>query len=407
MSSDHDMVRTRTFDDARRKAFSLFAVLLALIATTGCGGGSTSAANNGGSGGQVAATVRASVMVDTNPTGVAVNPSTNSVYVVNHPGTFGGLSRIDGTTDSNTGESFPFNQLEEANNLNCVAYKINCEIVSEPVAIAVDSLTNTGYTFLAGVYDFVDKSTQTFSYVVATDMATSGYPISSYFVVGETTSCGPVLGIQAPAPGYHIVGVNTATHKVYAAWPLCNEVEVFDFTAPSVSTLANPGYPIALAVNPTTNKVYVANLDGNNVTVIDGATNSVVTTIIDPNALGPIAVAINPTTNTIYVANSQSNNLTVIDGTTDSVRATISVGTSPLGVDVDPQTNFIYVANGGNVQTGDPGNVTVINGATNVTDTLTDANAKNPVAVAVNQTINRIYVANSGSNNVTVIDGAR
>jgi len=35
-----------------------------------------------------------------------------------------------------------------------------------------------------------------------------------------------------------------------------------------------------------------------------------------------------------------------------------------------------------------------------------DPNAKNPFAVAVNSVTNKIYVANSGTNNVTVINGA-
>ena len=73
---------------------------------------------------------------------------------------------------------------------------------------------------------------------------------------------------------------------------------------------------------------------------------------------------------------------------------------------MDSQTNFIYVANAGNPQSGDPGNITIINGATNATNTLADPKAQNPVAVAVNSDTNKIYVANSGSNNVTVIDGA-
>lgn len=169
--------------------------------------------------------------------------------------------------------------------------------------------------------------------------------------------------------------------------------------------------PVGVAANATTNKIYVANSGSNDVSVIDGAANSVVATITDPNAVAPVAVAVNPTTNTIYVANSQSNNVTVIDGETDSVTATISVGTSPIGVAVDPQTDFFYIANTGNPQTADPGNITVINGAAKGTQalsqTLTDSNAKNPVAVAVNSTTNKIYVANSGSNNVTVINGAR
>lgn len=164
--------------------------------------------------------------------------------------------------------------------------------------------------------------------------------------------------------------------------------------------------PVGVAVDATTNRIYVANSGSNSITVIEGNTNSVVTTITDPNAVAPVAVAVNPATNTIYVANSQSNNVTVIDGETGSVTTTIPVGTSPVWVAVDSRTNFIYVANSGNSQAGDPGNITVVNGATKVTTTLSDPNAKNPVAVAANPVTNKIYVANRGSNNVTVIDGA-
>ena len=114
----------------------------------------------------------------------------------------------------------------------------------------------------------------------------------------------------------------------------------------------------------------------------------------------PQAVALNPVTNKIYVANFVSNTVTVIDGATNTVTATIPVGTSPSGVAVESQTNFIYVANAAS------GNITVINGMTNATATLSGPSAKNPVAVAANSVTNKIYVANSGSNNVTVIDGA-
>ena len=53
-----------------------------------------------------------------------------------------------------------------------------------------------------------------------------------------------------------------------------------------------------------TNKIYVANDGSNNVTVIDGATNAT-TTVADRNAYEPYAVAVNPVTNKIYVANCE------------------------------------------------------------------------------------------------------
>ena len=69
-----------------------------------------------------------------------------------------------------------------------------------------------------------------------------------------------------------------------------------------------------MAVNPVTNKIYVANTDSNNVTVIDGATNATTTVAAGAH---PCAVAVNPVTNKIYVANHGSNNVTVIDGATN------------------------------------------------------------------------------------------
>ena len=54
------------------------------------------------------------------------------------------------------------------------------------------------------------------------------------------------------------------------------------------ATLPAGTNPYAAAVNEVTNKIYVANSGSNNVTVIDGATNST-TTVTDPNASHPWA----------------------------------------------------------------------------------------------------------------------
>ena len=81
-----------------------------------------------------------------------------------------------------------------------------------------------------------------------------------------------------------------------------------------------------MAVNPVTNKIYVANVGSNNVTVIDGATNTTTTVAAGSD---PIAVAVNPVTNKIYVANRSSNNVTVIDGATNA-RPPWPRGPSPM-----------------------------------------------------------------------------
>ena len=59
-------------------------------------------------------------------------------------------------------------------------------------------------------------------------------------------------------------------------------------------------------------------------TVIDGATNG--TTTVSRRDSIPCAVAVNPVTNKIYVANYSSNNVTVIDGATNGT-TTVAAGT--------------------------------------------------------------------------------
>ncbi len=81
-----------------------------------------------------------------------------------------------------------------------------------------------------------------------------------------------------------------------------------------------------------------------------------------------------------------------------TVTATLSAGTSPYAAGANPVSNKIYVANSAS------SSVTVIDGASNSTTTV--AVGSGPNAVAVNPVANKIYVANSASNSVTVIDGA-
>ena len=78
-----------------------------------------------------------------------------------------------------------------------------------------------------------------------------------------------------------------------------------------------------------------------------------------------MALVVNPNSNTIYVANygcaynlscggATSSYMTVIDGAAANSTTTVGVGTLPLNVAMNPNTNQIYVANYGS------NNVTVI-----------------------------------------------
>ena len=117
-----------------------------------------------------------------------------------------------------------------------------------------------------------------------------------------------------------------------------------------------------VGVNPTTNQIYVGNRLNNDVSVLDGATDSVIATIGVGD--GPIGVGVNPTTNRIYVANAYSDDVSVLDGATDLVIATIGVGDYPIGVGVNPTTNRIYVS------CFDQGTVWVLQDETGIEETI-------------------------------------
>ena len=77
-----------------------------------------------------------------------------------------------------------------------------------------------------------------------------------------------------------------------------------------VATVPVGTNPYGVGVNPTTNRIYVANLSGNTVSVIDGANNTVVATV--PVGSNPYGVGVNPMTQRVYVSNFYSNTVTVI-----------------------------------------------------------------------------------------------
>lgn len=99
--------------------------------------------------------------------------------------------------------------------------------------------------------------------------------------------------------------------------------------------------------------IYVANIGSNDVTVVDTATNSVVTTVSVGS--GPDGVAASPDGSLVYVANAFSNSVSVIDTATNVVTASIPVGQNPIGLRVTPDGTRAYVAN-----FATPGSVSVI-----------------------------------------------
>jgi YVTN family beta-propeller protein len=102
-----------------------------------------------------------------------------------------------------------------------------------------------------------------------------------------------------------------------------------------------------------------------------------------------------------YVSNGGSNTVSVLDLVYLRQDRTLQVGVQPTGLAVSPTRNEVYVVNAG--ASSSNGSVTVINTDLNRIE-ATIAVHKLPYFISVDAAGGRAYVANSGSNTVSVID---
>jgi YVTN family beta-propeller protein len=202
------------------------------------------------------------------------------------------------------------------------------------------------------------------------------------------------------------IAINPHINKIYVittdAKNSNSSIIVLDCSSNKIAD--NNGIPLgrsqsyALAVNPITDQIYVAN--SNSVSVIDGSNpkNNIKYVKV---GLHPYDVAVNPITNMIYVSNIGSNTTSIIDGKTNTVvKNDVKVGASPSAIAVNPQTNMVYVANSLS------NTVSVINGNNpNNNIKKIDVPTDQYTTLTVDPKRSLIYVLNSVPNQFSKIDG--
>ena len=330
------------------------------------------------------------------PTAVAVNPATNKIYVANELGQ--NILVIDGATNSSTVINTPGSGPSaiavnpRTNTIYAVNQNNNTVTVINGATNAISSVNAGGSPFAI----VVNPSTNTI--YVASQCDPIAVPLCGnglITVINGADNSTTAFTAGNAGDSALALAANPVTNTIYVAESRGNNVAVIDGASNTITTIATGNFPVAVAVNPVTNKIYAVNQTDGTVTVIDGSSNTVTSTI----SVGtqPSAVAVNSVTNKIYIANAGSNSVTVIDATANTT-TTVTVGLGPRNVAVNSATNQIYVAD----YTG--GAVSVIDGVTNtVTATLTTGSL--PIAQAVNPVTGKVYVANNSGNSVTVVDG--
>lgn len=101
------------------------------------------------------------------------------------------------------------------------------------------------------------------------------------------------------------------------------------------------GGAYAIAANPVTNTVYVANTDNSDVSVIDGRTDAITATA-SAGCCGQYGIATNAATNEAYVSGIDDG-VYRIDGHSNTTTA-VSSDYSPSSIVVDPRTNRVYIS---------------------------------------------------------------
>ncbi|MEU9480463.1 beta-propeller fold lactonase family protein [Streptomyces sp. NPDC048191] len=218
------------------------------------------------------------------------------------------------------------------------------------------------------------------------------------------TATNTVIG-QPITVGDAPVGVAVSPNgtRVYVANSGSNTVSVISTATNTVigQPITVGTSPAGLAVSPDNSRVYVANSGSNNVSVIDTATNTVIGQPITVGAF-PQNVAFGPDGTRLYVTNTGSNNVSVIDTTTNPphVLSSISVGVGPWDVAAVASpggTTVLYVSNSGS------NNVSVIDTTLGPVATIPVGRQPRGLAVATIAFGIRVYVTDFADATVSVI----
>jgi YVTN family beta-propeller protein len=222
--------------------------------------------------------------------------------------------------------------------------------------------------------------------------------LSSTFLGLEKAWADSVIATITVGTGPYDAIFNPITGHVYTADIASSTVSVIDTASNSVLTtihLPNNYTPRELALDTKRNYIYTANIFSNTLSVIDAATNNVIDTIQSSGSIVD-GVTYDPVNDQVYAVNAGSGTVSVIDGATRAVVDTITVGGDPLQGVFDPDNGLTYIPH-----TSD--SISVINGASRtVVDTV--LNVPNPVYLTYDSANGNIYAANHDTQVVSVID---
>ncbi len=270
------------------------------------------------------------------------------------------------------------------------------------MGLALDTVGNRLYAanVIAGAVGVLDPSARTFlsSWTSGGGTWSTAVDNSLGQVYAVNTSDGSLSVFNAStgalktkiavgATGASTIAVNEQNHHVYISTA---SIAVVDGSSLQLlSTIPVGDTPVGIAIDPSANRIYVANQHSGSISVIDGGSNQVVATwnqmgnvwrlAVDPQlgnlyatlppptigsfsglevidiATGTIAakipggpaaddVSLNPTTHHVFLGDSTDGTVRIIDATTNAVLSTLVTGSAVSGLAVDASSGLVYAS---------------------------------------------------------------
>jgi len=146
---------------------------------------------------------------------------------------------------------------------------------------------------------------------------------------------------------------DSSSNTAMIRYPVLEQRLAIASTSESLPPVAVGGVPNGIAFDPDNGNLYVANFAPGTLSVINGSTNSVVTTINLNFPVSPWDVGYNPHNGDIYVSETKNGAVSVVSGKNNTLITNVAVGDDmlsgdhddrPNGVAYDPFNTAMYVA---------------------------------------------------------------
>jgi YVTN family beta-propeller protein len=193
----------------------------------------------------------------------------------------------------------------------------------------------------------------------------------------------------------YILAVDETTNRIYVTHTYSGSVTVIDGVSNTAREL-KVGDADGIALDPRTGTVFLSTYEDPSIRFVDEATGAVTKAIVGPHVWG---IEFDQPSGTLFLTHTATAEIVALDEKTHAVSA-LSVGRIPCALAINPVTRRLYVVNYGDET------LSILDLQTRTTIATLPV-GPHPQGLAIDSKSNRIYVANVHGNSVTVIDGAK